>query len=166
MFDPFVHGVNFKVSHPQFLILLSVRNEKKYGYEILKDLDDSFEGLWEPKTGTIYPAIKKLQENGLLVSEMVDDKEHYRLSGTGREFLIQVLPGLGRMVALSAKVTAMVETARKEFGLEALSFETICGPDKEDKLRILEDMREHLESGLIKINEAIEKIKEGSEWET
>ena len=150
-----------KVSPPQLLILITVRNEKKYGYEILKDLRDSFDGVWEPKTGAIYPAIKKLQENGLLVSEMVGDKEHYGLSDAGKDFLIQALPELGTMVALSTRFTAIVEDARKELGLDA-SVKTVFGTDKEGLLRHLKDVREHLESHLVSIDEAIEKMERGS----
>jgi len=163
MFGPFIHGTHLKVSPPQLLILITVRNGKKYGYEILKDLRDSFEGVWEPKTGAIYPAIKKLQENGFLVSEMVGDKEHYALSESGRDLLVHTLPRLGAMVTLSARFMKVVEDARNELGLDTVPVETLYDTDKDDQLQRLRDMRKSLESSLMRVNETIDTIEKGTQ---
>lgn len=159
-----IHGRDLRISPPQMLILISVRNEKKYGYEILKDIRDTFEGVWEPKTGAIYPAIKKLQENGLLESEMVDGKEHYSLTAEGLRFLTETLPKMGAMVSMMTRYTVIIEDAITELGLEVSKFEDMDSKGKEEKLRHFLEMRSHLEMDLIKINEAIEKIAGGIEW--
>ena len=40
-----------------------------YGYEIIKELGKRFAGYWEPKTGTIYPALEKLEQDKLVTSQ-------------------------------------------------------------------------------------------------
>ena len=49
------------------LILLSER--PMYGYEIIKELAKRFAGYWKPKTGTIYPALERLEQDKLVTSQ-------------------------------------------------------------------------------------------------
>src|SRR5947209_2610746 len=49
------------------LILLSER--PMYGYEIIKELEKRFSGYWKPKTGTIYPALEKIEQDKLVTSQ-------------------------------------------------------------------------------------------------
>ena len=160
MIGPFICcGSDMKLSPPQFLILISVREQKKYGYEILKELREIFEGVWEPKTGVIYPAIKRLQENGLLDSEITEGKEHYHLTVKGMDLLREVLPKMGAMMAVSARFAAVVDGTRNELGIESAAMETLYGTGRDGKLRRLREMREHLISVIEKIDGTIEKIE-------
>jgi PadR family transcriptional regulator PadR len=43
--------------------LLLLAERPMYGYEIIKELEKKFSGYWKPKTGTIYPALEKLEKN-------------------------------------------------------------------------------------------------------
>ncbi|MCL2785848.1 MAG: PadR family transcriptional regulator [Methanomassiliicoccaceae archaeon] len=165
MFGLFIRGTNSKVSHPQLMIMLIVKNDKKYGYEILRGLRELFDGVWEPKTGAIYPSIKKLQEDGFLVSEMISDKEHYGLSDDGRELLVRALPELGAMVTLSTRFATVVDAAIREMGCDMSPVKTFYAAEKEEQLRHLRDMRTYLESSLIKVDETIYKIERGLEWD-
>src|SRR5919204_4884382 len=74
------------------LILLSER--PMYGYEIIKELEKRFSGYWKPKTGTIYPALEKLEQDKLVTSqrefrEEGADRKHYALSKKGEAQLSQ-----------------------------------------------------------------------------
>ena len=55
-----------KVSPIQIMIMVQLLETPKYGYDILTNLRDDFEGVWEPKTGTVYPALKTLEKKGLI----------------------------------------------------------------------------------------------------
>ena len=157
MIGPFIYGTDTKISPLQLLILISVRSEKRYGYEILKGLRDIFKGVWYPKTGVIYPAVKKLKEGELLISEIADDKEYYSLSEKGIKLLIRVLPKLGAMAVVSARFTALTEAAMRDMGLDAPSATDVCCDSNEENTRHLMDLRSHLEHSLTVINEAIDK---------
>ena len=74
------------------LILLSER--PMYGYEIIKELAKRFAGYWKPKTGTIYPALEKLEQDRLVTSqrefrEEGPDRKHYALTKKGEAELSQ-----------------------------------------------------------------------------
>ena len=148
------HG---KMRPPQIIILMIVRNEKKYGYEILKELRDVFGETWEPKTGSIYPLIKKMQENGLLDSEMIDDREYYGLTKDGSEALMEILPRIGGMISVAARFMTLVNKVIDEFGIEPANVnDMICETDVE-KLDHLREIRDHLRDELEKIEEMISK---------
>src|SRR5919199_6754801 len=68
------------------LILLS--EKPMYGYEIIRELEKRFSGYWKPKTGTIYPALEKLEQDKLVTSqrefrEEGPDRKHYALAKRG-----------------------------------------------------------------------------------
>lgn len=74
------------------LILLSER--PMYGYEIIKELEKRFSGYWKPKTGTIYPALEKIEQDKLVTSqrefrEEGPDRKHYALAKKGEVQLSQ-----------------------------------------------------------------------------
>jgi len=74
------------------LILLSER--PMYGYEIIRELEKRSSGYWKPKTGTIYPALEKLEQDKLVTSqrefrEEGPDRKHYALAKKGEAKLSQ-----------------------------------------------------------------------------
>lgn len=85
-----------KLSPIQLLILLQLKKKPMYGYEIIKELKKIFEGVWEPKTGTIYPALRRLETRGLIRTELKEDREHYMLTKAGEEALRQNLSQIER----------------------------------------------------------------------
>jgi DNA-binding PadR family transcriptional regulator len=81
-----VHGRRV-VSPLQFLVLMQLSEEPKYGYEMLKVLRDEFDGLWDLKTGTFYPALKSLESRGFVETELRDETEFYSLTEKGTTLL-------------------------------------------------------------------------------
>ena len=59
-----------KLTPIQLLIMIQLLGFPKYGYEILTDLRSGFKGSWEPKTGTIYPALQSLEKRKLIASRI------------------------------------------------------------------------------------------------
>ena len=76
-----------KITPMQLLLFIQLLEGPKYGYEILKNLREAFEGSWNPKTGTIYPALKTLVRKGLVSEETIEDTTYYTLTETGIEFV-------------------------------------------------------------------------------
>ena len=82
------------------LLLLSER--PMYGYEIIRELEKRFSGYWKPKTGTIYPALDKLEQKKLVTSriEFRDeglDRKHYALTEMGQLELTQAMSYWSKM---------------------------------------------------------------------
>lgn len=72
-------------------VLAQLRTEH-YGYTLKKELSDRGMDIDE---GTLYPLLRRLESQGLLVSEWREegkrDKRFYRLSAEGRGVLKQLL---------------------------------------------------------------------------
>lgn len=77
----------YGLSPVQFLILMALKRRPMYGYEIIKELREMFGDIWEPKTGTVYPALRRLEMKGLVKTELRDDREFYSLTDKGDDVL-------------------------------------------------------------------------------
>ena len=78
-----------KVGAVSLWLLLLLSEKPMYGYEIIRELEKRFAGYWKPQTGTIYPALEKLETNELVTSrvefrEDAPDRKHYALTEKGR----------------------------------------------------------------------------------
>jgi len=63
-----------------------------HGYLITKTLDELTDGVLYIQAGTLYPILKKLEEDGLITHEMVDStkgpmRKIYRMTPAGRKAL-------------------------------------------------------------------------------
>ena len=83
-----------KIGAVSLWLLLLLSERPMYGYEIIRELEKRFSGYWKPKTGTIYPALEKVERKGFVTSriefmEEVPDRKHYALTARGRAELSQ-----------------------------------------------------------------------------
>ena len=73
------------------LILEALEQEPKHGYRIAKRIKERSRGLLDFKEGTLYPALHKLEKEGLVESfdgtENNRSRRYYRLSMAGRSAL-------------------------------------------------------------------------------
>ena len=74
------------------LAVLAALREEQYGYTLRKALGDQGVAIDE---GTLYPLLRRLENQGLLVSEWREEekrnKRFYRLSAEGRTILKKLL---------------------------------------------------------------------------
>lgn len=62
--------LHMMLSNVHVLILLSLKSGAKHGYTIMKHLEEHLGGDWKPASGTIYPALKKLEKKKLIHSKL------------------------------------------------------------------------------------------------
>ena len=78
----------------QMWILLILSEGPNYGYNVIHRLDDMFSGFWKPKAGTVYPALEKLMDQGLINSRVEHRAEapdrHYYTITTGGENALRI----------------------------------------------------------------------------
>ena len=88
---------------PTFFILLSLAPGKKHGYAILKDVKEISQGKVRLSTGTLYEALARLLDQGLIARVLDDEvrtdetpkgqnhpgkpRKAYRLTKNGRQVL-------------------------------------------------------------------------------
>lgn len=79
-----------RMSPLQIMLLIQLEASPKYGYEMLKSIKQAFEGIWEPRTGTIYPALKSLERRALVETQVRDGVDFYHITPTGRKLLMDI----------------------------------------------------------------------------
>ncbi|EHQ36114.1 PadR family transcriptional regulator [Methanoplanus limicola] len=77
----------------QLYILHSLNSEPKSGYELLKEISAKTKGAWVPSKGTLYPMLKKMEDEGLTeLSETGQrGKNIYRLTPEGVRMLEDIV---------------------------------------------------------------------------
>jgi len=97
-----------RLSPIQLLMLLQLTRGPRYGYELLKELREEFEDIWEARTGTIYQALRGLKTRGLIESVEREGREFYKLTGRGRELLRRIEERLERSLSFMARYLAFL----------------------------------------------------------
>ena len=96
---------------PTYFILLSLSDEPKHGYAILKDVETLSGGRVVLGTSTLYEALARLLDQGLVTRlEAAGDKGHpgrprkcYKLTLIGQQVLSAELARLQGLVAIAQK---------------------------------------------------------------
>jgi DNA-binding PadR family transcriptional regulator len=65
-------------------ILLLLLERPMHGYEIIQQLVARTSGLWRPSPGAVYPALRRLQHDGLVTSDQVGKRLSFSLTDAGR----------------------------------------------------------------------------------
>jgi PadR family transcriptional regulator PadR len=86
------------------LCLLSLLSQgSKYGLQIINELRDMTGGFFDLKEGTLYPALRRLEERGYLKSEWVEresgiPRRYYQITEKGRAVLSESIEVWKEMV--------------------------------------------------------------------
>lgn len=166
------------VSPLQFLMLIQLDQEPKYGYEMLKSLRKEFDGVWELKTGTFYPALRRLEARGFVETVVQDEKKFYSLTKKGSELLEQLSRRMMQdYTFIDRYFTTIIKNMPSTF--KDRLFELIKGMsqqglnvysnlpffiarmDKEKKLEILEHIRNLLRTHLETVDDLYKSIVDG-----
>lgn len=94
------------LTSPLFHVLVSLADEDRHGYAILKDVDERTDGAVRLSTGTLYGIIKRLLADGWIAEartrKTADDdgrRRYYRLTPAGREAALAETARLERAAA-------------------------------------------------------------------
>ncbi|WP_030210704.1 PadR family transcriptional regulator [Streptomyces sp. NRRL S-87] len=70
------------------LYLLKLLDEApRHGYEVIRLLEERFQGLYAPSAGTVYPRLAKLEAEGLVTHTTEGGRKVYSITDAGREEL-------------------------------------------------------------------------------
>jgi DNA-binding PadR family transcriptional regulator len=72
------------------LYLLKLLDESpRHGYDVIRELEDRFMGLYTPSAGTVYPRLARLESEGLVTHEVNEGRKVYRITDAGRAELAE-----------------------------------------------------------------------------
>ena len=103
-------------------ILLAMADEPRHGYGVIKEIERRTDGAMSPATGTVYLALQRLEEDGL-ITESADAASSEAVPADNRRRRWYELTPFGRdvLVAETRRLYAQVGVAlAKGFGLVAL----------------------------------------------
>lgn len=91
--DRFFHGLGrespFHKGNLKYVILDLLKEKPRYGYEIIRALEERSHGFYTPSPGVVYPTLQMLEEMGYASSVEQDGKKVYTITEEGSEFLAE-----------------------------------------------------------------------------
>jgi DNA-binding PadR family transcriptional regulator len=101
------------LSEPVLLVLMSLAEQPRHGYLILKDVEAMSDGRVRLSTGTLYGALQRLLDQGWIEriheEDTPRDRRTYRLTSRGRRNLQMEIDRMRHLTKLAA-----LRIARKE----------------------------------------------------
>lgn len=73
----------------KYIILQYLKEKPSYGYEIIRALEERFQGFYVPSPGTIYPTLQMLEEMGYISPVEQEGKKVYTITEKGNQFLTE-----------------------------------------------------------------------------
>ena len=95
------------LSELAFQILLALGNGASHGYGIGKEIEERTSGRLNPTTGSLYQALKRLKDEGLIegaVSEEDHDdarRKYFRLTPLGRQVVALEVDRLDELISVA-----------------------------------------------------------------
>ena len=74
------------------LLFLIQEHGESYGYRLIREIEDRSRGFFRFKEGTVYPALRKLENEGMIQGawkrlDSGQERRYYRITARGRESL-------------------------------------------------------------------------------
>jgi DNA-binding PadR family transcriptional regulator len=111
----------FPLTEPVLLVLLSLAEQPRHGYSILKDVESMSGGRVLLSTGTLYGALQRLLGDGWIEriqeEDTPRDRRTYRLTARGRRNLQMEIERMRHLTKVAALRTARKERDRGAYGL-------------------------------------------------
>ncbi|WP_374377322.1 PadR family transcriptional regulator [Dongia sp.] len=83
-------GRIFEHGDLRYVVLQMIAEKPRYGYEVIKAIEEKLGGAYTPSPGVIYPTLTLLEETGYAtVSEAEGNKKLYAITEAGKAFLAE-----------------------------------------------------------------------------
>jgi DNA-binding PadR family transcriptional regulator len=68
-------------------ILLVLAEQPYNGYQIMQEIERRSDGAWRPSSGSIYPSLQQLEDEGLVGVESTPAGKQYKLTDRGTKYV-------------------------------------------------------------------------------
>jgi DNA-binding PadR family transcriptional regulator len=68
-------------------ILYLLEEEPMHGYQIIQEISERTDGVWNPSPGSVYPTLQQLADEGLVLAEEREGKNVFSLTEDGAEMV-------------------------------------------------------------------------------
>jgi DNA-binding PadR family transcriptional regulator len=84
---PFRRGPRARRGDIRSAILALLQEEPRNGYQIIQELKQRSQGLWNPSPGSVYPALQLLEDERLIATEEGPSGRVYTLTSQGKAYV-------------------------------------------------------------------------------
>ena len=77
----------FQKGDIKYVVLDLIKDKPRYGYEIIRALEERSHGFYTPSPGVVYPTLQMLEEMGYVSAIERDGKKVYTITKEGLQFL-------------------------------------------------------------------------------
>src|SRR5882757_4438419 len=102
----------------QLLILKLLDEKSRYGYEIIKELEERSKGFYVPSPGMVYPALTYLEELGHATVAADGARKLYSITEPGKEHLTKNLAAAEALFAQFERVGERMDRVRRALDAE------------------------------------------------
>jgi DNA-binding PadR family transcriptional regulator len=102
----------------QLLILKLLDEKSRYGYEIIKELDERSKGFYVPSPGMVYPALTYLEEIGHATVAVDGARKLHSITETGKEHLAKNLSTADALFTQFSRVGERMDRVRRALDAE------------------------------------------------
>ncbi|MEW2223190.1 helix-turn-helix transcriptional regulator [Streptomyces sp. NPDC006990] len=96
-------------------LLMLLDEAPRHGYEVIRLLEERFEGLYAPSAGTVYPRLAKLEAEGLVSHTTEGGRKVYSITEAGRAELVDRQAELAELeVEIRDSVAALAADIRED----------------------------------------------------
>jgi DNA-binding PadR family transcriptional regulator len=79
----------FQKGNLKYVILGLLKEKPRYGYEIIRALEERSHGFYTPSAGAVYPTLQMIEEMGYASTTEQDGKKVYTITEEGLRFLAE-----------------------------------------------------------------------------
>jgi DNA-binding PadR family transcriptional regulator len=85
--NPFGRGRRARRGDIRAAILALLQEQPRNGYQIMQELRQRSQGLWNPSPGSVYPSLQLLEDEGLIANEEGAGGRVYALTTQGKAYV-------------------------------------------------------------------------------
>jgi DNA-binding PadR family transcriptional regulator len=92
---PFGRGPKVRRGDVRAAALVLLAEQPRNGYQIIQEIAERSDGYWKPSSGSVYPALQLLEDEGLVEIDTQEGRRTFRLTEAGRAYVEQHKAELG-----------------------------------------------------------------------
>ncbi len=92
---PFGRGPKVRRGDVRAAALVLLAEQPRNGYQVIQEIAERSGGYWKPSSGSVYPALQQLEDEGLVEVDTQGGRRTFRLTEAGRAHVEQHRAELG-----------------------------------------------------------------------
>jgi DNA-binding PadR family transcriptional regulator len=84
---PFGRSQRVRKGDVRAAVLVLLAEQPRNGYQIIQEIAERSDGMWKPSSGSVYPALQQLEDEGLVETDTQEGRRTFKLTEAGRTYV-------------------------------------------------------------------------------